>query len=163
MTFGERKKPMKRTELKRGTARLRTDPVKQRAWQRGSAKALPQYSETREAERPARRALVDRVLKARPACEARLAWCCTFASTEVNEIMRRGQWAKGYLVDENTTALCHDCHQWITFHRSWALFHGHEVRSTATVNDFTLATVIRSTWPGLSCLKTCATDHRLLP
>ena len=59
--------------------------------------------------------LVIRLLKERPHCEAQLEGC-TRQSTEVNEIVRRSQWAAGILVESNLSCLCHACHRWITEH-----------------------------------------------
>jgi hypothetical protein len=81
---------------------------KRKPLRRRSEKTAKLYAEQRVP-------LVIKILRERPRCEAALEGC-TGRSTEVNEIVRRGQWKLGILVESNLQALCHTCHSWITDH-----------------------------------------------
>lgn len=154
----------RKTELKRGTSRLTTDKTKAVAWQRRSAKPLPAYSEHRADKKDERAELVARVLAATPVCQARIAGLCQGASTEVNELKRRSQWAAGYLIEWNTEALCSACHAHVTGHPGrggWAMRHGHQVSGAAKEDEYVIAIAAR--FLGLGCSPTCLEDHRRAP
>jgi hypothetical protein len=156
---------VKRTELKRGQP-LRADPAKLREWQDRSRKRLPAKSDRREDETPDRQSLVALMLRVHPSCQAGIPFCCTVVSTEVNEIVRRSQWAAGYLVKGNCEALCHNCHAYITVHAPWAKAHGHQIEGKVhdhggVVYALAAATAekIRADTFGV-CDVDCKLDHR---
>lgn len=149
--------------MKRSTP-LAADPEKTRAWQRRSSKRLPAKSAQRIEDTPSRQELVRDVLAAQPTCEARITFGCTGRTTEVNEIIRRAQWADGFLVRRNTEALCHNCHVYITTHPDWAEHHGHQLKgSTRDLEDFDVlvkaARTTRLSTVG-RCGPGCRLDHR---
>ncbi len=98
-----------------------------------SRKPLPFRSAKRAAIADERRAFVDRILSERPQCEARhylrpivaglvgidhdrvvkALRGCTWRSTEVHELLSR---ARGGSIteDANVSALCSNCHRWVT-------------------------------------------------
>lgn len=164
-----KRSPLKRTTpLKRGDKPLRADPEKVHQWKRSSAKRLPAKSAQRIEDTPERQALVRRVLQEEPTCRARILFCCTVDSTEVNEIIRRSQWAEGYLVRSNTQGLCHNCHAYITTHPDWAEHHGHQIKGS--VRDDPRAYVYEAArWRALKvrlqtvgrCDVGCEVDHRV--
>ena len=102
---------LKRTELKRGTSRLKRSPF---VWQH---KPIPQQSAKRKAIAPQRAEFVRALLTSHPSCQAVLSGVCTGRSTEVHESIRRS--AGGAIVPcEKATAqgqtfwaLCHSCHE----------------------------------------------------
>lgn len=166
----KRGKPMKRTNLdRRGSKPLKADPAKLRDWANRSNHALPHHSKQRTEEIPERRKLVHRVLTAQPTCEARIPVICTIDSTEVNEIIRRGQWADGYLIKSNTEALCHNCHAFITTHPDWAGRHGHQIEGKVRDRGPAVHGVIRRLAQRCRrhtigrCDVHCPMDHREAP
>jgi hypothetical protein len=160
MKRGELKR---KTELKRGDTQLRADPAKTAAWRKRSAKALPARSAQRIEDTPERQALVRRKLSGNPMCEAQIPFCCTKDSTEVNEIIRRSQWAAGFLVESNTEGLCHNCHAWITVHPDWARHHGHQLEgSTRDLPTYSLHVAAAGRARAVTvarCDVDCAKDH----
>ena len=91
-------------------------------------------SKKRRAEIPARRLIVEQALQRDGGCTFQRARDAYRAATgldisqralralpdacggrlEVNEIIRRSQWAAGYLVLDNTITLCSDHHRFVT-------------------------------------------------
>lgn len=164
----KRGKPLKRGELNRhGEKPLRSDPAKLTDWQnRSRRRRIPPKSQRREDETPERQQLVREVLAEHPTCEARMPVICTVDSTEVNEIIRRGQWAAGWLVKSNTTALCHNCHAYITTHPDWAERHGHQIEGKVrdrgeAVHGLARRLALRIRRETISrCGVNCTIDHR---
>jgi hypothetical protein len=125
----KRGKPLKRTQISRtGEKPLRSDPAKVWDWANRSNHPLPQRSKKRIDETPDRQQLVREMLAEFPGCAAGIPYFCQRWSSEVNEIVRRGQWDGGFLVKENCETLCHNCHTWITTHPDWAEHHGHQIK-----------------------------------
>jgi hypothetical protein len=149
----------RKTPMSRGTKPLRSDPERQREWQRRSRKRLPAKSERRIDETPERQALVAKVLAERPVCEATLPWCCTRASAEVNELMRGSHVLGGYLDVDRVTALCHNCHAWISVRPTWSYNHGQQVTHQAGADEYAMAAEIRTLTAG-RCDVDCQVDHR---
>jgi len=100
---------------------------------------IPHRSKKTAAKYVERRALVERLLRERPACEA----CATYrnytrpglfmvwASEDIHELISRGR--GGDILDENNLlAVCRPCHTWITDNPSEAEFCGLALPSWAT-------------------------------
>lgn len=128
---------------------------------------LPPSSQHRIDEQGDRQALVRDLLAKFPQCAAGIPFCCLRWSTEVNEVVRRGQWAKGYLERTNCETLCRNCHAWITVHPDWAERHGHqikgagrEVRGMVDADLVVLARAIRAR-SSYRCDVDCDVDHRV--
>lgn len=107
----------------------RTPLVRKTPFARGTAslarRALKQRSSKRETEMVDRRALVRRVLDARPVCER----CESARSTDVHEPHTRAR--GGSITDpENVRALCRACHDWVHSHPAEASEEGWLRRST---------------------------------
>jgi len=100
----KRGKPLKRTEFKR----------KPPSTTGRSKQSLPQYSKKRSSERSARQEVVLLALeRAHHKCEARhvtVAECR--GPLDVDEIIARSAWAKGYLELGNVQVLCRMHHDW---------------------------------------------------
>ncbi len=164
MSESGKRHPLERhTRLERGKP-LRASPEGTRQWVNRSRKKLPPKSQRRVEETPERQALVDELLTERRQCEASIPWVCTGRSTEVNEIIRRSQWAGGYLVKQNCEALCHNCHAFITAHpgpKGWAARHGHQIMGADrfVAGVVAIARRIRETTVG-KCDADCTLDHR---
>jgi hypothetical protein len=151
----------RRARLERRTP-LRSDPVAQRDWERRSRRRLPAMSPRRRHAARERAAFVAMVLRHRPVCEARFAWCCTGRSAEVNEIVRGPGREDCWLDWDRVSALCGPCHRWITDHGPWAIRHGHQVPHEDAGREAALATamLLRAMLLRADCPPDCATDHR---
>ncbi len=95
------------------TFSARPKPMAQR-----SKKQQRAYDGDADAGLEGRRDFVERILLARPHCEAfipRRSHRCGFYSSEVHEVLRRS--AGGDIVDDdNVKAVCNACHRWIHLH-----------------------------------------------
>lgn len=107
----ERKKP------------LRANLDKTREWQARSRKRLPAQSAKRRQEAPRRAEVRAGVLGRDRTCQARgvAPGACSSPSAdravlEVHEVISRGRWQAGYLVEGNCLALCQRHHDWVTEH-----------------------------------------------
>lgn len=110
----KRRKPMKRTPLKKGSNDLKRSHLKKR-----SDKMSAQYVERRE--------IVGRLLKERPYCEACMVWGGYDAvnglleslvvhqqmSKDIHELVNRSQ-GGSILEEQNLLAVCRQCHSRIT-------------------------------------------------
>lgn len=110
-------------------------------------------SKKTEAKYKERRALVERLLKARPRCQA----CAPLAafqgrpvylqreSQDIHEIVRRSQ--GGSILDENNLlAVCRTCHTWIT-ENPWDAAHlGLHLPGWANDTMYEEAAQLRSSW-----------------
>jgi len=101
-------------------------------------------SKKRQTLNIARRAFVKRILDERMVCEARILGC-TFAPTDVHEIMTRAR-GGSIIDDDNVLALCRSCHNFITTEPEWALETGFVVHSWATPADLRAAYRARMTF-----------------
>lgn len=154
------------TELKRGEGPKR-NPAKVREWKDRTAKRLPRASKQRRKDERERAAFRDFVIKHRPRCEAALPWCCTHASSEVNELQRGSGREDCWLDWDKVTSLCSACHRFITLNPQWAKAHGHQVevghveeaklfRVAETLRHHQAQGLLRH-WP---TLRECEIDHR---
>lgn len=104
----ERRTPLRRTGIARGTTELaRTGPPARRT-------PLAAESAKHRAERPARAAVRAAALDRDGAtCTARDVWpeveC--WGPLDVHEVIARSGWAAGYLVVENTRTICRGHHE----------------------------------------------------
>lgn len=115
-----RSKPLRRTPLKRGDSTLRRTPIAR------STKPIPARSQRREAIADERRQFVERILRARPWCEAHavladlalVAGPLRAESVDVHELVRRSQGSpivpSQGLTDDAVLSVCRRCHDWIT-------------------------------------------------
>jgi hypothetical protein len=117
-------------------------------------------SEARDAERDERAELVRAVLARDWLCMAAIPPICTGVSKEVNEIVRRSQWAAGYLVDWNCEGLCHNCHAFITTRPNWALRHGHQLLGEDREDADAAARALAVRARARACAPDCEKDHR---
>jgi hypothetical protein len=163
----KRGKPLKRTQLSRtGEKPLRADPAKVWDWANRSRRSIPPRSKRRVEEMPERQEMVYELLRDYPVCAAQIPVICTKISTEVNEIVRRGQWAAGYLDRSNTETLCHNCHAFITAHpgpNGWAVRHGHQLEGfVRLLEDFDghVRSARATRRRVLGCGVDCPLDHR---
>ena len=88
--------------------------MKRSPLQRGT-KQLSAYSPKRAAERATRRQVCDEVFeRSGGQCEAvdKLVHTCG-GPFDVHELVRRSQWAAGYLVVSNCVLVCRVAHDWI--------------------------------------------------
>jgi len=116
---------MKRTPLKRGTYKLKRSELKSKS-RLQSKKPLPFRSEKTKAKYVERRALVERVLRDRPLCEACSAYAMCenmfrsdiqgvpthtiYPSSQLHEIVLRSQ--SGDILDERIIiSICDTCHK----------------------------------------------------
>lgn len=77
-------------------------------------------SKKKQREDRTRRLLVAQVLEEHPVCQR----CHRSRSTDVHEVVRRSQWAAGYLARSNVRALCRKCHIYVTEHPREAVEDG---------------------------------------
>jgi 5-methylcytosine-specific restriction endonuclease McrA len=77
-------------------------------------------SKKREKQYGQRRTLVVQLLEEFPVCQR----CSSAAAVDVHELIRRSQWADGFLVKKNLKTLCRPCHTWITEHPEQAVKEG---------------------------------------
>lgn len=122
---------MKRSPIPRREQRLKTDPEKQRQWERRSRKRLPARSAKRVDEDRARRKLKVQLLVAagltadgqgplERACAGRLLVpeiaCSSPARSrprlEMHEVVKRSRWRKGIALRENCVLLCQAHHDY---------------------------------------------------
>lgn len=106
----------RRTPLARSQKPIARSPLKR------STKRIPARSQRREAIAQERREFVERILRARPWCEARVPGlgCSPRPSTDVHELVRRSQGSpivpSQGLADDDVLAVDRQCHDWITTH-----------------------------------------------